>query len=89
MSNKHWIAALLLPGLLVATRLTAQEARPPDPPPEPRRLDAASIVPQSAVGNRQPRSSDLSARPQQDELGLKIEQINRTLERTLQICRGC
>ena len=87
-SSGSWIAALLLPGLLHAAGAFAEEARPSDPPPEPRRAGAVA-KPQGPVGNRQPRASDVPANLKPDELGEKLEQINRSLDRSLQICRGC
>ena len=81
------LTALVLPGLLAATGLAAQEARPPDPPPE---MSRSAATPPAPVGHRQPRAADLPPpSAEHDELTKKIEQMNRALDRKLQICRNC
>ena len=86
------LAALVLAFVPIAAAAVAQEARPPDPPPE-RAIGTnggPSGKPRSApVGHRQPRAADIPADAPKDELAQRIERINRSLDRQLQICRGC
>lgn len=89
------LAALVLALVPIAAVAVAQEARPPDPPAE-RAIGtdgAAPGQPRSApIGHRQPRAADVPANAPKDELAQRIERIkriNRSLDRQLQICRGC
>jgi hypothetical protein len=86
------LGVLVLALVPTAAAAVAQEARPPDPPPE-RAIGtngAAPGQPRSApIGHRQPRAADVPADAPKDELAQRIEQINRSLDRQLQICRGC
>jgi len=92
ISAKVRLAMLIAALLPIAAVAGAQDARPPDPPAE-RALgtgDAASGKPWAApVGHRQPRAADVPSGAPKDEFAQRIEQINRKLDRQLQICRGC
>jgi hypothetical protein len=46
-------------------------------------------MPEAPVGHRQPTTSSIGKPPPKDDLGKKIEQMNRKLDRSLEICRGC
>jgi hypothetical protein len=46
-------------------------------------------MPEAPIGHRQPRPSANANSVRRDELDKKIEQINRKLDHTLEICRGC
>jgi uncharacterized protein DUF3551 len=46
-------------------------------------------IPEAPVGHRQPTPSTVGKPPAQDQLGRDIEKMNRKLDRSLDICRGC
>lgn len=46
-------------------------------------------IPEAPVGHRQPTPSGVGKPPPQDQLGQDIEKMNRKLDRSLEICRGC
>jgi Protein of unknown function (DUF3551) len=46
-------------------------------------------IPEAPVGHRQPTTSSVGKPPPQDQLGHDIEKMNRHLDRSLEICRGC
>jgi hypothetical protein len=80
------LALILVPILLFGPTADAQDARPPDPPPE---APLKSKVPSAPVGHRQPRPSDLTGQATKDDFAERLDQINRSLEQKLQICRRC
>jgi hypothetical protein len=48
-----------------------------------------SCMPEAPVGHRQPRAADIPPNVPKDETDKGIEQLNRKLDRDMQICRGC
>lgn len=46
-------------------------------------------MPEAPVGHRQPTSSGAAAPLPKDDLDRQIEEMNRKLDRSLEICRGC
>lgn len=46
-------------------------------------------MPEAPVGHRQPRPSTSRRSLPPDPLGLKIDEVNRRLDRSLEICKGC
>jgi hypothetical protein len=100
MSIKHRaalrLAALALPMLVIAGQAMARDADRANPA-EDRTMDrtvgsGAGIdqpaTPQAPVGHRQPRAAELPAiSPTAEDRWLN--EINRDIDRKLQICRGC
>jgi hypothetical protein len=97
MSAKHPFRLRLLALVLVLAPVMAgagaQEARPLKRSAEDRAETSGrgqpTKVPDAPVGHRQPRAADIPANLPKDELAQLIDRINRTLDRRLQICRGC
>jgi hypothetical protein len=88
MSRALWRTALALTGLGLATAVGAEQARPPDPPPEAA-LTRSKPWP-APVGHRQPRAADVTGQgPAKDDFAERLERINRSLDQTLQICQRC
>ena len=83
-------AALALPALL-STQALAQGTQPK----EPDRTTGSGVrmeepsVPQAPIGHRQPRPSDLPATRERDPSDVWLNELNRDLDRKLQICRNC
>ena len=77
--------ALFVPALLLGPDLVAQEARRADPLAETATKPKPVPAP---VGHRQPRAEDVVGAGQ-DQKDDRIDQINRSLDRRLQICRNC
>jgi hypothetical protein len=82
------LACLLVP---VATPATLAETGPTGAPAaKPATSGEATVKPWAApVGHRQPRASDIPATVEQDDLAVRLDAINRKLDRDLKICRGC
>jgi hypothetical protein len=100
MSIKHRaalrLAALALPTLLIAGQATARDLDRTNSA-EDRMMDRTvgsgagidqPVAPQAPVGHRQPRAAELPARSPTDE-DRWLNQVNRDIDRKLQICRGC
>ena len=77
------LAALLVPLCLCAATVSAEEAGSSDSTTVPPQSKAW----QTPTGHRQPRAAD--AATAKDGLADHIDQINRKLDRDLQICRNC
>jgi hypothetical protein len=75
------VAALVL----ATTAAAGKEAA--EPPAEP--VARAAMPWPAPVGHRQPRAADLPVSQPKDDLDLRIERINRDLDRRLRICRNC
>jgi hypothetical protein len=84
------VAALVLPGLLIAASAAAlpthlasravgavHQAAPPSKPwPAP-------------IGHRQPRAANVPVKPVKTASDAWLQRLNRRTDRKLQICRGC
>ena len=82
-------AALALPALL-----SVQAFAPTAQPKEPDRTTGSAVreepsLPQAPIGHRQPRAADLPATRERDPSDVWLNQLNRDLDRKLQICRVC
>jgi hypothetical protein len=94
MTAKHRVAlrlaALALPALLVAAGAAAQDRKAQEPPTNAAKPAAPPSKPlQAPVGHRQPRAADLPATAPKDEFSKRLDEINRRLDRYMNICRGC
>jgi hypothetical protein len=99
MSFRHRVmlhgATLALSGLLISAQAHAQaQNQAQTQMKEPDRTTGSAprdepALPQAPVGHRQPRASDIPASVPRDPSDEWLERINRSLDRKLQICRGC
>lgn len=84
------LAALTLPGLLIAANALAQNIE--------RKDDRTTgfggqydepAAPQPPLGHRQPMASELPAHTTPTQEDEWLNRVNRETDRKLQICRGC
>ena len=79
------LAPLVIPGLLFAVTVGAEEARPP----RPAARSAGETAWVAPVGHRQPGAADLAGQSaSKDEFADRLAKINRAVDRKLQICQG-
>jgi hypothetical protein len=83
------IAALLLPGLLLAMPAASEGSRDWLRSADPERSGTASKIPPAPVGHRQPTAADIPKNVTKDAADLEREKRDRELDAKLQICRGC
>jgi hypothetical protein len=90
------LAMLALPTLLIAGQAMARDldrTNPAEDSTTDRTVGSGAgmdqpAVPQAPVGHRQPRAAELPARSPTEE-DRWLNQVNRDIDRKLQICRGC
>lgn len=85
------IAALLLPGLLIATGAAALETQVADRTAgstERPKVPVSKPWP-APVGHRQPRAADIPADARMHEADAWLQRFNREIDGKLWICRGC
>jgi len=96
MSIKHRaalrLAALALPALLICGGALARDLDRSNRN-EDRTVGSGAgmdqpVVPQAPIGHRQPRAADVPAMSPNNE-DRWLNEVNRDLDRKLQICRGC
>jgi hypothetical protein len=84
------LAALAIPALLVAAGAEAQDRKAQEPPASAAKPAAPPSKPREApIGHRQPRAADLPTTTPKDEFSKRLDEINRRLDRYMNICRGC
>ena len=82
-------AVFALPALLSSQALAQAQ------PKEPDRTTGSGVrmeepsLPQAPIGHRQPRPSDLPATRERDSSDVRLNELNRDIDRKLQICRNC
>jgi hypothetical protein len=94
MSFKHRVvmrvAALVLPGLLIAATAYAQtRAKDADRTVGSGVRAVEPGVPPAPIGHRQPRAADLPPTLPRDGSDEWLQRLNHEIDSKLKICRGC